>query len=145
MDTTSRRRTARRACVSATALIAVIGGGLAVSAGTAGASAGDPIATGCASDAYTVATKPITNGAGAVVRQTQLRYSPHCGTNWAKAVSNVGNAWLQAIVASPTDSASYSATSTSVYTDMVYAPNGVCAVATASLDNGPWSDYAVGC
>lgn len=116
-----------------------------LSAVPANASVGDPIQTRCASDAYTVSTQPIKNSGGATVGQVQLRYSPRCGTNWAKAISNIGTAYIQAIVASPSDSASYSATSTSVYTDMVYAPNGVCAVAAGSINNGPWSSYAVGC
>ncbi len=136
-------RSRKAATVAVTTL--ALSAGAVLSAVPASASVGDPIQTGCASDAYTVSTQPIKNSGGGTVGQVQLRYSPRCGTNWAKAVSSIGTAYVQAIVASPSDSASYSATSTSVYTDMVYAPNGVCAVATGSINNGPWSTYAVGC
>ncbi len=141
--TTRQARRSRKAVTVAVMTIALSAGAV-LSAVPASASVGDPIQTGCASDAYTVSTQPIKNGGG-TVGQVQLRYSPRCGTNWAKTVSNIGTAYVQAIVASPSDSASYSATSTSVYTDMVYAPTGVCAVATGSINNGPWSTYAVGC
>ncbi|WP_328618098.1 YjfA family protein [Amycolatopsis sp. NBC_00355] len=104
------------------AMTIALSAGAVLSAVPASASVGDPIQTGCASDAYTVSTQPIKNSGGGTVGQVQLRYSPRCGTNWAKTVSNIGTAYVQAIVASPSDSASYSATSTSVYTDMVYAP-----------------------
>jgi Protein of unknown function (DUF2690) len=139
---TSRR--SRR--VLATAAASLLLPALAViSAGTASASVGDPTQTGCASDAYTVSTQPIKNSGGGTVGQVQLRYSPHCGTNWSKAVSTIGTAYIQTVVGSPTDSAYYAATSTSVYTDMVHAPTGVCAAANASINNGPWSAYAIGC
>jgi len=98
----TRTRTRLRAATIAVVLVSTAWLAGAV---PASASVGDPIATGCASDAYTVSTKPIKNSTGGVIGQTQLRYSPHCGTNWAKAVSYIGNAWIQAIVASPTDSA----------------------------------------
>jgi hypothetical protein len=113
--------------------------------GSASASVGDPIQTGCASDAYTVSTRAVTNSGGGVVGQVQVRYSPSCGTNWAKVVSSVGTAYIQAEVYTTSDWAYYSATSTSVYTDMVYAPNGVCAYAIGSINSGPWSSAAIGC
>ncbi|MFI9006461.1 DUF2690 domain-containing protein [Actinosynnema sp. NPDC053489] len=129
----------------AVAVAGLVAAGAFAGSGSAAASAGDPMVTRCASDAYTVTTQPITNGGGGVVGQVQLRYSPRCGTNWARAVSYIGSAYLQADVASPSDYVWFTATSTSIYTDMVYAPNGTCARASASINNGPWSAYAVGC
>lgn len=128
------------------AATAALVAGLALAApGAASASVGDPIQTGCASDAYTVSTRAVTNSGGGVVGQVQLRYSPRCGTNWAKVTSSVGTANIEAEVYTVTDWAYYSATSTSVYTDMVYAPNGVCAYAIGAINGGPWSSTAVGC
>lgn len=143
--TGSASRRAVRNAVVAVAAAGLASAALFVGSGSATASVGNPVHTNCASDAYTVSTKPVTNSGGGVVGQVRLRYSPRCGTNWASAVSYIGTAHIQAVVASPNDSASFAATSTSIYTDMVYAPNGTCAVASASINNGPWSAYAVGC
>lgn len=131
-----------RAIIAALVLVPAVS---LVTVGTANASVGDPVQKGCSSDAYTVSTQPITNWGGGVVGQVQLRYSPHCGTNWAKVVSNIGNADLEAEVYTSTDSAFYEATSTSVYTDMVSAPTPICAYAFGSINGGPLSADAIGC
>lgn len=138
----SRISIAGRATIAAMVLVPVIS---LVAVGTADASVGDPIQAGCSSDAYTVSTQPVTNNSGGIVGQVQLRYSPHCGTNWAKVISNIGTADLEADVFTSSDGAFYAATSTSAYTDMVYAPTPVCAYAMASINYGPWSAEAVGC
>ncbi|TMF45805.1 MAG: DUF2690 domain-containing protein [Chloroflexi bacterium] len=52
----------------------------------------DPEQAGCAADAYTVKVS-----GGKVSFRTgyvELRYSPTCGTNWARVISTVGNAQL---------------------------------------------------
>src|SRR5438876_9566962 len=48
----------------------------------------DPITTGCDYDAYTVTSQDI-NGLGLV----ELRYSPTCGTNWARVTSYPSTAY----------------------------------------------------
>lgn len=40
----------------------------------------DPQASGCANDAYTVASRPFANTGGVL----ELRWSPTCKTNWAR-------------------------------------------------------------
>src|SRR5689334_13029472 len=88
-----------------TVLLAILGG-MTVLAGTRIAAAStaqvtcsgngcngkDPIATGCAVGAYTVQTGVLPDFF------VQLRYSPHCGTNWGRVISRIGSAHLFATV-----------------------------------------------
>ena len=50
----------------------------------------DPIEMGCHYDAYTVSSTPITTQNGTVVGRVELRWSPRCQANWARAESHVG-------------------------------------------------------
>lgn len=63
----------------------------AASCSGTGCNGQDPIATGCNSDAYTVTSANIKNLQNQVVGRVDLRWSPTCQTNWARAVSNVGS------------------------------------------------------
>ena len=83
----------------------------------------DPEATGCAADAYTVKAP-----GGTVSFRTgyvELRYSPRCGTNWARVISTVGSARLMVSIRRTTDGLFYFAVGSGVrlWTPMVYAPN----------------------
>src|SRR5262245_1467970 len=49
----------------------------------------DPIATGCATGAYTVASAPMSDPYGTAAT-IDLRYSPSCGTNWSRLTMSVG-------------------------------------------------------
>jgi hypothetical protein len=57
------------------------------SPGTTNCNGTNPTDVGCSADAYTVfnAQTPIVDQTnGAVIGYLELRYSPHCGTNWAR-------------------------------------------------------------
>ncbi len=94
----------------------------------------DPIATGCDYDAYTVTSVDL--GIGLV----ELRYSPTCGTNWARVTSHEGIAYLYGDVYSSTSgklicyptNCEPGINSTLLWTSMVYSPT-------------PYSAYADGC
>jgi hypothetical protein len=53
----------------------------------------DPQATGCAADAYTFASRFDSN-TGALV---ELRWSPTCKTEWARANSPLSGGWIKAV------------------------------------------------
>ncbi len=61
------------ALVAAAALVPAL---MITSGGTASASDGDPVATGCAADAYTVSSQPVTDNTH-IIGRVDLRYSPH--------------------------------------------------------------------
>jgi hypothetical protein len=101
----------------------------------------DPIATGCSYGAYTVDSEPITihapNHYGAVVGWIDLRYSPRCQTNWARArlssfsPFSVSTTWPLVVRIVGGISQTYhfwiwapspSQNSGVVWTDMVYSP-----------------------
>jgi hypothetical protein len=84
--------TSARAWIAALCLLLASASSLAVSATPAAASVGcsgdscsgqDPVATGCSTDAYTITSVDVPDYPG----QLQLRYSPTCGTNWARVVT----------------------------------------------------------
>jgi hypothetical protein len=54
---------------------------------TANCNGTNPTDVGCSADAYTVfnaQTTIVDQTNGAVIGYLELRYSPHCGTNWAR-------------------------------------------------------------
>ena len=51
----------------------------------------DPQTAGCNADAYTVTSADIKTSTNRVVGRVDLRWSPKCKTNWARAVSHVGS------------------------------------------------------
>ncbi len=80
---------------------------------------------GCNADAYTVTSTPIKTMSGQVVGRADLRWSPSCKTNWARAVSSVGSTnmfvQLQYCDGSPVSGTYYQLpNTTSVYGDMRY-------------------------
>jgi hypothetical protein len=57
----------------------------------------DPISTGCSKDAYTAAQAPVAYQNGVSTGWIQLRYSPHCGTNWARWVKTTSDDGLATV------------------------------------------------
>lgn len=53
----------------------------------------DPEKSGCSTDAYTQTQAKAYDGDGHYNGYIQLRYSPHCGTNWGRYVSVDGNTY----------------------------------------------------
>jgi hypothetical protein len=116
----------------------------------------DPVATGCSSSAYTVTSAPINRHIGNLNQTSntgivlELRYSPVCGTNWARLLFTGWQAgWVGVEVDAVRDSVrpvsepySYSGRTLTIWGNMVYAPNGVCAHAWAEVDG--WSYTFVG-
>ncbi len=82
----------------------------------------DPEQTGCAADAYTVKVSggTVSFRTGSV----ELRYSPSCGTNWARVFSTVGNARLTVSIRRTNDGLFYFTvgSGTRLWSPMVYAP-----------------------
>lgn len=128
----------------------------------------DPIAGGCSGDAYTVTSASITgllnqNGTLKIVTvgEVDLRYSPTCASNWARAVLYTSDSQVQqeiggfadfnATIKRCTDGKTFTATTstdayplnTNIYGDMVYAPTAP-ADASATTDF-PSSDGDTGC
>ena len=56
----------------------------------------DVAASGCAADAITLASTPITTAAGLQLGYVAVRYSPTCKSAWAHTVSGIGSAALDA-------------------------------------------------
>ncbi len=57
----------------------------------------DPSNTGCSADAYTAASAAVRYQNGGSVGTIQLRYSPHCGTNWARFIKTTSTAGLATV------------------------------------------------
>jgi hypothetical protein len=99
----------------------------------------DPVQTGCSSNAYTVTSAPIyQQTSGRLIGRVYLRYSPSCGTNWAKVerYDGITSEPLTARIVRPSDG--YSNTfsmrgSSSIYGNMAYAPN-TCTYAWGEVD-----------
>lgn len=88
----------------------------------------DPQTTGCASGAITLVTAFILNSFGDAIGQVELRYSPHCGTNWARTTSyGAGSVSLQAHITRCS----------------VAATNGTCPGTTTLLSSAPAQPYSV--
>jgi hypothetical protein len=98
------------------------GPALAASCSDASCEGLDPAATGCSADAYVAASATLYRQSdNAAVGTLQLKYSPTCGTNWIKVISNIGSVPLYGIVGhgtGMTNAHAWSGTSTSLYTDM---------------------------
>jgi len=119
----------------------------------------NPQTSGCSADAYTVANATVyikDDISGANDGKVELRYSPHCGTNWSRVTSLLtygggggsglcpSTPGLRAKVVRQ-DGLNYMYTlcqanipnGTIIFSAMVYAPT-VCAYAYGAMDpNGP--------
>lgn len=132
------------AIASALAVSPLIGFSAVQSAHAAGCSGTgcdgrDPIQAGCASDAYTAISDYIYNSVGNAVARVDLRYSPSCGTNWARTVSLIGPQHIDAVVTRNDIALHYDEylyNVTNVYTDMIYAPSPICAQAGGEIELG---------
>lgn len=144
MSLTSPRRESRRSLshrVRVTLATTAVVGALAVS-GLVGspAQAGpnhhgtEPVASGCANGAYTIATRkmPYRN------MTLEVRYSPACATNWIRIPQMYGG--VRFYLASDAMGPSIAVTqSGSHWTNQVYAPGSTCIgfQATSVNDNIP--------
>lgn len=89
----------------------------------------DPVQTGCANGAYTVASDYIYQW-GVAIGRVDLRYSPACETNWTRTISYIGPETIDAVITRDDIKEhfdEYLENVTNVFTDMVYAPSPVCA------------------
>lgn len=146
------RRIASRIGVGLGAL-ALAGGPLAASAATAsavpakaaqaaqaacrnqGCNGKDPQATGCSTtfEARSIRTAAIRSH-GKQIGWVELRWSPYCGNNWARVISQVGTANLAA-TATRADGAKRSAggRGTVLWTPMVFGRD-LCVSATGTIN-----------
>ncbi|MEQ4724154.1 DUF2690 domain-containing protein [Nonomuraea sp. B19D2] len=92
----------------------------------------DPEASGCSNDAFTVSQAYLwhhTEGGEPTARENavvELRYSPHCGTNWSKVRVFDGAAPIQVHLCREgynTCTDLYTGYGTLAYSDQLYAPN----------------------
>lgn len=87
----------------------------------------DPIAMGCANDAYTARSQALYR-AGEQIGTVEMRWSPSCQTNWARASFIYGatnptvELWTPNVNGSKVQSYTYTGTTYSVYGNMYYAP-----------------------
>lgn len=93
----------------------------------------DPNAEGCAADAYTVDVKILPNQQ----KWVELRYSPRCGTNWARTGSSIPYSHDAFIERFP-DLRRYRQLGFGfgVYTNMVYCPSPCRAWACDQFEGG---------
>lgn len=110
-----------------------------------------PDQTNCALDAYTVVSAPIWGDDFHITQWglVELRYSPHCKTNWTR-VSNYDNTMSTNMIAkigygacSANETVSYSWTvpntlQSQIWSQMIYAPTAV-AFAEGVLEDPGWS------
>jgi len=98
----------------------------------------DPVARGCASDAYTIAWR---NVGGATL---QLRYSPRCATNWLRVENYSGYYYFfvksDARPNEVVDGSGYAGVPGTHWGRMAYAPGATCIYIMASL-NGVTSPF----
>ncbi len=87
----------------------------------------NPSTSGCSADSYTVETQNLDLN-GEIVGTVELRYSPHCGTNWGRTTNNYygGPFTIKAEVVRASDSRYYQYTASvtspyTIYSAMVYA------------------------
>jgi hypothetical protein len=108
----------------------------------------DPVATGCSATASTVLSGGIFNAANQRIGTINLRFSSACGTNWGQVVSSIGAVPLSAAVArangvdgpqvaecEPPNCSGF-VTSTSAFTDMVWAPDVAASAVGQIAQNG---------
>lgn len=116
----------------------------AVSCSGYGCDGQDPVSTGCDSGAYTVASDPLKYDAGgSTIGWIDLRYSPTCGTNWARTRSNIGVQSLSASVSRPNSYTTHEVGNYSTaWSGMVYAPSPVVACAWGSVYNASINKFA---
>jgi hypothetical protein len=88
----------------------------------------DPQASGCSADARSIRTAPIVSN-GRTLGWVELRWSPHCGANWARVVARSDP--RLAATATRADGASESAkgVGTVLWTPMIFGRD-LCVKAT---------------
>ena len=92
----------------------------------------DPEQSGCADGAYTVTSVDTPTA------DIQLRYSPDCGTNWGRVVSNGNNNNVYLVLVERIDGVAYGTkglTGPIAWSRMVYAPT-LKARACVSINGG---------
>ena len=112
----------------------------------------DPIATGCVNDAYTARVAYIQDPQGNTIGEVDLRFSPTCGTNWARVISYIGTTTLSPVILRndglaycwpnvPFDGMvgdcflNHSTTNLRAWTAMVYSPQPNTAFAEGCVSN----------
>ena len=131
---TTRPTTTRTHRLAALAAAAAATGALALGgAGTAQAyPSGDPLSSGCASDA-----RPVWS-AGVGGATVEVRYSARCGTNWVRITGAGGRASEARIYSNYSNwqyTLSYANSPNQHWTPMVYAPGSTCVTFEAVVQN----------
>lgn len=99
----------------------------------------DPYTTGCAGSKVDTGKKAaLKNEVGDRLGTVRLFYSRRCGTNWGEvSVSRNGHGTITVFTGTKSRSFTYRAGNGGHHWgDMVYAPSGICAKATATVTTG---------
>src|SRR5438477_6662307 len=94
----------------------------------------DPDQTGCAVGAYTVQTGVLASA------YIQLRYSPTCGTNWARVLSRSNNNDVYLVLVERADGLAYGSkglVGPVAWSNMVYAPTAKARACVSINGNNP--------
>lgn len=109
----------------------LLGGGSASAVVTEGA---DPLAAGCSNDAYTVSSWGLFDIDGRNLGRVELRYSPKCGTNWARGVLYDSVNYFMGLAVrldNGTQGKGYDGGYSTFWSGMVYAPGAACVTLSA--------------
>jgi len=100
----------------------------------------DPVQTGCSSTAYTASSAPLKYN-GVTYGEVDNRYSTACATNWARTIGYGANGsalkfvWVCRTTGSRQGCSDvYSNTAQTIYSNQLYAPSPICAVAHGDID-----------
>lgn len=134
----ARRRIVRTAALAGLVLAGAVG--LAPSADAAPYDGSNPVSTGCASNATTIASRPIKSPQ-ATFGTMEVRYSPSCQTNWIRAVLNTNYANTVAVKWIERPAQGNLSTAGSVDSDaaqtsfgmQLYAPGSTCITVSVDL------------
>lgn len=131
-----------KTAVKTLAIVTAVSAAMVLGTAPAGASkwddGTDPVASGCAADAVTVAAYPMTSDEGAYITDLQVRYSPKCETNWVRVNNPYGSgqATVMASIRKNTEQGrfyNYSTATGDSWTIQLWAPGHTCILVLAAI------------
>jgi hypothetical protein len=131
-----------KTAVKTLAILTAVSAAMVLGTAPAGASkwddGTDPVASGCAADAVTVAAYPMTSDEGEYITDLQVRYSPKCQTNWVR-VNNPYSSGETTVMASIRKTPeqgkfyNYSEETGDSWTIQLWAPGSTCILVLAAI------------
>lgn len=98
----------------------------------------DPVQSGCAGDAVTVASYPMTSDDGEHITDLEVRYSPKCETNWVRVYNpySSGEATVMASIRKTPEQKrfyTYDEDTGDAWTIQLWAPGNTCVLVLAAI------------